>query len=124
MRDEVIHRSDAAPSFISPPLGGDATARLEPIAVPLWRLISVLRRHIWIMLAVLVVGIGGTALFVRQLPKEYTASATILVQPQRTQVSDLQAISSDSTDVNSLIRTQIDILRSPALAMNVVKTLD
>jgi succinoglycan biosynthesis transport protein ExoP len=124
MRDEVNLQGDTAPGFISISTGSDPSGRLEPLAVPLWQLLSILRRHIWLMLTVLAVGIGGTAMFVRQLPKQYTASATILVQPQRTQVSDLQAISSDATDINGLIRTQIDLLRSPALAMNVVKSLD
>jgi capsular exopolysaccharide synthesis family protein len=76
------------------------------------------------MLTVFAIGVGGTGVVVRLMPKQYTAAATILVQPQRTQVSDLQAISTDSTDVNSLIRTQMDLLRSPALAMSVVKVLN
>ena len=46
----------------------------------------------------------------------------MLVEPRRTQVSDLQAISADPGNAN-LIRTQIDILRSPALARRVVEEL-
>ncbi|HQT79943.1 MAG TPA: Wzz/FepE/Etk N-terminal domain-containing protein, partial [Rhodopila sp.] len=101
----------------------EALNRLEPLSVPVTRLTSILRRHVWLLLSVAGIGIGGTALVVQKMPREYTASATILIQPQRTQVSDLQAISTDPNDVNSLIRTQIDILRSPALAMDVVKEL-
>ena len=46
--------------------------------------------------------------------------ASILIEPQRTQVSDLQAISPDAGDVGGLVRTQIDILHSPALLHGVV----
>ena len=102
----------------------EAVARLEPLAVPLGRFTSILRRHLLVALAIFVLGVGTTALVLRSMPKQYTAGASILIEPQRTQVSDLQAISSDPGDVASLVRTQIDILRSPALALNVVKALN
>ena len=57
------------------------------------------------------------------MPKQFTAEASILIEPQRTQVSDLQAISPDSGDVGGLVRTQIDILHSPALLHGVVEAL-
>jgi polysaccharide biosynthesis transport protein len=102
---------------------GDGTARLEPLAVPFGSLISVLRRHIWIILLTFAFGVGGTAVMVKGMAKRYTAEASIIVEPQRTQVSDLQAISADGQDVPSLVRTQIDILQSPALATGVVRAL-
>jgi succinoglycan biosynthesis transport protein ExoP len=101
----------------------DTTGRLEPLAVPLGRLKSILRRHLWVVVVTFVVGIGGTAVVVKQMPKQYTAEASILIEPQRTQVSDLQAISPDSGDVGGLVRTQIDILHSPELVRGVVEAL-
>lgn len=123
MPDEIARQGgmQAAPlPFMSE---AEAIHRLEPLSVPVTRMTSILRRHVWLLLSVAGIGVGGTAVVVQKMPREYTASATILIQPQRTQVSDLQAISTDPNDVNSLIRTQIDILRSPALAMDVVKEL-
>lgn len=99
-------------------------SQLEPLGVPLYRFGAIVRRHYLIVLVTFLLGVGGTALIVSRTPKEYTARVSILIEPQRTQVSDLQAISPDFRDVTSLIRTQIDILRSPALARNVVTTLD
>lgn len=101
----------------------DTIGRLEPLAVPMGRFTSILRRHFWVVLTVFVLGVGITSIGARLIPKQYTSEATILIQPQRTQVSDLQAISNDSGDVSSLVRTQIDILRSPSLAISVVKAL-
>ncbi len=100
-----------------------AMARLEPLAVPFGRFASTLRRHLWVVLLcpALVVGIAFAVL--HRMPKQYTAEASILIEPQRTQVSDLQAISPDSGDVASLLRTQIDILRSPSLTFQVVEAL-
>ena len=101
----------------------DATGRLEPLAVPMARLKSILRRHIGVVLLTFALGVGGTALVVKQMPRQFTAEASILIEPQRTQVSDLQAISPDSGDVGGLVRTQIDILQSPALLQSVVVKL-
>ena len=101
-----------------------ATNRLEPLAVPQARLGGIIRRHILVILLTLVLGVGGTTAIVSMLPKQFTAEATLLIEPRRTQVSDLQAISTDPGDTISLILTQMDILSSPTLLMNVVKALD
>ncbi len=101
----------------------DPSMRLEPLAVPFGRMGSILRRHLWIIILTFLAGVGGMAVIVHGMPKLYTAEASIIIEPQRTQVSDLQAISPSVEDVASLVRTQIDILRSPALAIGVVKAL-
>jgi polysaccharide biosynthesis transport protein len=101
----------------------DATGRLEPLAVPVGRLKSILRRHFAVVLLTFALGVGGTEAVVKQMPKQFTAEASILIEPQRTQVSDLQAISPDAGDVGGLVRTQIDILHSPALLHGVVEGL-
>ncbi|MCB8881751.1 polysaccharide biosynthesis tyrosine autokinase [Acidisoma cellulosilytica] len=101
----------------------DPTAAIEPIAVPFGRLGAVLRRRLWIIVLALIVGLGGAFLLVQRMPKQYTAQASLLISPQRTQVSDLQAISNDAEDTESLMRTQIDILSSPSLALGVVQAL-
>ncbi len=102
----------------------DPNSRLEPIGVPVVQFGRIIRRHAWLVLGCLLLGAGGTLLLVSRMPRQYTAEATILIEPQRTQVSDLQAISADAGDVSSLIRTQIDILSAPALAIGVVQALD
>lgn len=102
----------------------DPAAGVEPIAVPFSRLLSILRRHFWVFFLTLVIGIGTTALLVERMPKQYTSQASIIIEPQRTQVSDLQAISSDAQDIASLMRTQIGILSSPSLALGVVDALN
>jgi capsular exopolysaccharide synthesis family protein len=107
-------------------MGGpvDAVEGIEPIAVPFGRVATILRRHLWVILITFLVGVGGAGYLVEGMPKQYTAQAAIIIEPQRTQVSDLQAISSDAEDVASLMRTQIGILSSPSLALGVVDSLD
>ena len=121
MQNRVM-RTDQLPTRIAF-ASNDGIDRMEPLAVPLGRMVSILRRNLWVVLLTVVVGVGGTAVIVTTMAKRYTAEASIVIEPQRTQVSDLQAISPDSGDVSSLVRTQIDILRSPALAIGVVRAL-
>ncbi len=110
--------------FRSGSFGTDEGASgLEPLAVPLGRMTSILRRNLWIVLLTFLIGVGGSAAVLMTMDRRYTAEASIVIEPQRTQVSDLQAISPDSGDVSSLVRTQIDILGSPALAVGVVEGL-
>ena len=121
-RSEQFSTRDAlvAPTFATT---SDGLNGLEPLAVPLGRMMSILRRNIWVVLLTVGIGVGGTAAVVTLMAKRYTAEASIVIEPQRTQVSDLQAITPDTGDVSSLVRTQIDILRSPALAHEVVRAL-
>jgi succinoglycan biosynthesis transport protein ExoP len=121
VRDRSI---DGLPSQLDPAaFAPDPTNRLEPLGVPLGRLGGILGRHYWIVLLTVLLGAGGTAGLITSMPKQYTGVAAILIEPRRTQVSDLQAISPDPVDVSSMIRTQIDILQSPSLMMGVVEAL-
>lgn len=100
----------------------DPVSHLEPLGVPVRRLGAVLRRRAWLVLLVLLLGTGSMGAYLMQATPTYRAEASVLVEPHRTQVSDLQAITNDPSNAN-LVRTQIDILRSPALARRVVEQL-
>ncbi len=102
----------------------DPAARLEPLAVPMGRLISILRRHLWIVLLCPTLAVGAAVIVLKRMPKQFTAEAALVIEPQRTQVSDLQAISPELGDTAGMMRTQIDILRSQALNLRVVQALN
>lgn len=57
----------------------DAAGRLEPLAVPLGRLTSTLRRHLLTIVTVFACGVSGTYVMVKLMPRQYTADATILI---------------------------------------------
>jgi polysaccharide biosynthesis transport protein len=123
MSDQTLQRAEAVIGPGGPMLPNEAMARLEPLSVPFGRLSSILRRRLLVVLLCPVLIVGGTAAVLKNMPKQFTAETSIVIEPQRTQVSDLQAISPDPGDTASLVRTQIDILRSPALMLQVVRTL-
>jgi capsular exopolysaccharide synthesis family protein len=126
MHDDEAKRSHAdrysrSVSLLAAPI--DPVAGVEPIAVPLGRVVAILRRHLWVILLVFVIGVSGAAYVVRGMPKLYTAQASLIIEPQRTQVSDLQAITADPEGNASLMLTQIGILTSRSLALGVVAAL-
>lgn len=112
------------PALSLPPLRPQSEAFMEqePLSVPGRRLLASLRRRAWLVLLVVVAGTGGMLAWLDRAPSVYRGEASVLIEPRSTQVSDLQAISPDTGNAN-LMRTQIDILRSPAFARRVVEQL-
>ncbi len=104
----------ATPDFAEP------HAQLEPLAIPFKRFFGILKRRAWVIVAVTLIGAGAVGGFLKLTKSSYTASTSVLVEPRRTQVADLQAITTDP-GVVATMRTQIDILRSPSLLLRVVE---
>lgn len=100
----------------------ETSPQAEPLGVPFRKLLAVLRRRLWLVLFAMAVGIGGMVAFLAYTPPEYRSEASVLIESRRTQVSDLQAISSEA-DATNLMRSQIDIIKSPYIARKVVEEL-
>lgn len=101
----------------------DAVIEQEPLSVPGRRVLAVLRRQAWLVGCCAVLGTGGMVAWLDRTPPVFRGEASVLIEPRSTQVSDLQAISPEAGSAN-VMRTQIDILRSPAIARRVVERLD
>jgi uncharacterized protein involved in exopolysaccharide biosynthesis/Mrp family chromosome partitioning ATPase len=99
----------------------DPETALEPLGVPASRMFGMLRRNRLLIAGFLVAGLGAGYAWLAQAPLQYTAEVSVLVQQARTPVSDLQTITAEPGVSSSQIRTQIDILRSPAVARRVVE---
>jgi polysaccharide biosynthesis transport protein len=112
------------PALSLPPLRQQSEAFLEeePLSVPGRRVVAGLLRRAWLVMLVVIAGTGAMFAWLDRSPAVYRGEASVLIEPRNTQVSDLQAISADSGNVN-LMRTQIDILRSPAVARRVAEQL-
>ncbi|MBR0679050.1 polysaccharide biosynthesis tyrosine autokinase [Roseomonas eburnea] len=95
----------------------------EPLGAPARRLMAVLWRRAWIIIVIVCLGMGAMFVWLSRAAPTYRGEASVLIEPRNTQVSDLQAISPDASSQN-VIRTQIDILRSPAISRRIVERLD
>lgn len=98
----------------------DSQARPESLGVPFSLAMGMLRRRAPLILVILALGLGAGYAILSQMTLQYSAEVAILIQQRRTPVSDLQTISAEPGSASNEIRTQIDILRSPALARQVI----
>ena len=102
----------------------DPVAGQEPLGVPVSRVFRVLRRRGWIAALVVVVVVGIATVVVLRLEPSYTSQAAVLVETRKTQFNDLQVSAPEAQDTPSAVQTQIDVMRSPALLQQVVRSLD
>ena len=102
----------------------DSVRHLEPLGIPVANFFREMRRRWWVLAATVLIGMIPTVFLILNLKSRYIAEASILVEPRRTSVSDLQVISAESQESPNLIQTQIDIMRSPALARKVAEELN
>jgi capsular exopolysaccharide synthesis family protein len=98
----------------------DGPARPESLGVPFALAIGMLRRRAPLILVILALGLGAGYAVLSQMTPQYSSEVSILIQQRRTPVSDLQTISAEPGSSSNEIRTQVDILRSPALARQVI----
>jgi len=117
-----------------PPSGG-ATARPSGLAAELFgvnpsagadpgAILKILRRRYRLILACVGIITAISAGVVMQITPRYAAETTILLDPRKTSVVDLNAVLSGLPNDISVLRGEIDILRSPPLAEEVVRKLN
>lgn len=85
--------------------------------------LRVLRRRRVLIAAVVLVTTGLTAAIVLSMPSLYTATATIVVDSQQANVLPGKRVLESMPDDQAAIETQIEILKSRALARRVVNDL-
>jgi succinoglycan biosynthesis transport protein ExoP len=93
--------------------------------IDLLQLVRMLRRQIWIILGIVLVGMVVATPIVLRLPKQYTAEAIVVLNNRNSKIADLQSSVSrpliSMPDGLAVIRTEIDTISSPALVERVVK---
>ncbi len=82
--------------------------------------ISILRARWWVVALVLVLVVGGTVAVSLLLPKQYTATATVLVDAKPDPVSAMLYAGGASP---TFVATQVDVIQSERVALRVVRNL-
>ncbi len=95
-----------------------------PDTISPFRLIDLLWRRKLLIFTVVIVLMAGAAVQIASLIPTYDARALILIDTRRNAMSDLQAIVTGSQADLLQVQTQVDIIRSQALAIAVVSRLD
>ncbi len=101
------------------PVGIDQTVDLREMA-------RILLRRKAVVLGAIAVIVGAAALYVGLAPRLYTATATILVDPQRSQVADADGSRAPAVRFGSddaVVESQVLLVQSPAVLRHVVDEL-
>lgn len=85
-------------------------------------LIAVFRRNLKLFLAVLLSVVALTIVVTFLVTPKYTASAGVLLDPRKHQVTGIQSVLSDLPADTSIVDTEVEVLKSRALAERVVSS--
>lgn len=86
------------------------------------QMLSVLVARWWIVLGVLGVTVGATTLVTLMLPKSYTATTSLVLEPKFTDILGTNNVG-PTLLAQTYMSTQLDIMQSPRVAARVVSTL-
>lgn len=127
-RDESDGRSDQQIVGPDQRFGGSPPGGTPPQERPDWmeipQLINVIKRR-WGMIAgctALLTLLAGIVVF--QLTPRYVAESTVMLDTRTTKVVDIQAVVSGLYADSAVVRSELEVLRSPALTAKVIEKLD
>ncbi|HEX4209148.1 MAG TPA: polysaccharide biosynthesis tyrosine autokinase [Candidatus Binataceae bacterium] len=117
---------------IIPPVQSGRTANQDPLhlefteqGLGLWECWLTVRKRMALVLGLTAGGLTLALLAVVMQKPRYTASATLLIQPETPQILDVTQLvaTTPNSDEHDFYKTQEDLLRSPALAAKVIRVL-
>ena len=87
-------------------------------------ILNVLRRRWRIILACICIITAISAAVALQITPRYTAESSVVLDTRKTQVVDLEAVVSRLPAETAVIRSEVEVLRSPTIAEKVAKKFD
>jgi chain length determinant protein EpsF len=87
-----------------------------------YQVIRILFARGWVVLGLLVLTVGTTAAISYLLPRTYTASAALVIEPRLTDVTGQVPLAAPAM-AQTYIATQIDVIKSQRVALRVVERL-
>jgi polysaccharide biosynthesis transport protein len=86
--------------------------------------LSILRRRWRIVAACVVLLTAISAAIVFEITQRYTGESAVILEPRKTQVVDMQAVLSGLPADTAVVRSEVEVLKSPLIAEQVVKKTD
>lgn len=87
-------------------------------------LLNIIRRRRWPLIICLVLFPVAALLAVQQMTPRYTASATVIFEPQEFAARELQSILNADTTTDTIVNSQVQIINSFAMADRVAERLN
>jgi polysaccharide biosynthesis transport protein len=91
--------------------------------IDLMSVVGMLRRRKWLILLVTAIGTAAAALLGMQKTPEYTAQASVMVDPRQLQVTNIEQVLTGMPVTTATMATQIGLLRSPSFLAKVMDDL-
>ena len=91
--------------------------------IDLMSVVGILRRRKWLILLVTAIGTAAAALLGMQKTPEYTAQASVMMDPRQLQVTNIEQVLSGLTVNTATIATQIGLLQSRTFLAEVMDDL-
>jgi polysaccharide biosynthesis transport protein len=89
----------------------------------LHQFLLILRAHYKIALTALIITVAVTIIVSMQLPKQYTAAASVFIDVKPDPIASLMMPAMSVAAPASYMATQVDVIKSDRVAQNVVKIL-
>jgi exopolysaccharide transport family protein len=102
-------------------------AEIENYSAHVHEILLILRRRIWVIVGTMLTVISAAVLFVQLVTPRYTATATVLIDPQRSKAVDTdnkQSTVMSASGDDSMINSQVLLLQSVPVLQRVVDELD
>lgn len=112
--------SEGKRQFVFSKLLGDVADQ----EVELIEVLKVLRRRKNIIFTCMAMVTAVATAVVFQIVPRYTAQSEVMIEARKTQVVDLQAVLSGLPADTAVIRSEVEVLKSPVIAEQVVRKLD
>jgi len=105
-------------------LTGPSAPRPSEDMIDLHQLWGVIRRRINVIAGCTILGTVLATIFIFQLTPRYTAEATVMLETRKNQMVDFTSLMAGLTGDQSVVRSEMEILKSRALADKVAEKLD
>ncbi len=105
-------------------LTGPSAPRPSEDMIDLHQLWGVIRRRANVIAGCTILGTVLAAIFIFQLTPRYTAEATVMLETRKNQMVDFTSLMAGLTGDQSVVRSEMEILKSRALADKVAEKLD
>lgn len=91
--------------------------------ISLTEILSVIRRRLWLVVAVSVPVLVLSVTIVMLLPSRYEAAATVQIDPRKRTIVNIESVASDLKTETPIVESEVEVLRSKAVLLRVIDQL-
>lgn len=100
---------------------GYSSTTLEPEGLTVAALLGALRRRRWVLILCAILFPVVALIAAKSMTPRYTASTTVMFEPQEYAARELQSILRDESTTDAVLASQVEIIRSLSVARRIVR---